>query len=48
MEQTLAIIKSDVVGRQWVGMIISKIEMNELAVHAIRTMRVAADQSALF
>ncbi|HEX7501788.1 MAG TPA: nucleoside-diphosphate kinase [Acidobacteriota bacterium] len=48
MEKTLAIIKPDAVQRQLVGVIISEIEMNKFAIAAIRTMRLTADQAALF
>ena len=48
MEQTLAIIKPDAVQRQLVGVIISEIEMNKFAITAIRTLRLTADQAALF
>jgi len=48
MEQTLAIIKPDAVQRQLVGVIISEIEMNKFTIAAIRTLRLTADQAALF
>lgn len=48
MEQTLAIIKPDAVQRQLVGVIISEIEMNKFAIAAIRTLRLSAEQAALF
>jgi nucleoside-diphosphate kinase len=48
MERTLAIIKPDAVQRQLVGVIISEIEMNKFSIAAIRTLRLTADQAALF
>ena len=48
MERTLAIIKPDAVQRQLVGVIISEIEMNKFAIAAIRTLRLSAEQAALF
>jgi nucleoside-diphosphate kinase len=48
MERTLAIIKPDAVQRQLVGVIISEIEMNKFAIAAIRTLRLTAEQAALF
>ena len=48
MERTLAIIKPDAVERQLVGVIISEIEMNKFSIAAIRTLRLTADQAALF
>jgi nucleoside-diphosphate kinase len=48
LEQTLAIIKPDAVQRQLVGLIISEIEMNKFAIAAIRTLRLTAEQAALF
>jgi len=48
LEQTLAIIKPDAVQRQLVGLIISEIEMNKFAITAIRTLRLTAEQAALF
>lgn len=48
MERTLAIIKPDAVRRQLVGVIISEIEMNKFAIAAIRTLRLSAEQAALF
>jgi len=48
LEQTLAIIKPDAVQRQLVGLIISEIEMNKFAITAIRTLRLSAEQAALF
>lgn len=48
MERTLAIIKPDAVQRQLVGVIISEIEMNKFSIAAIRTLRLTAEQAALF
>jgi nucleoside-diphosphate kinase len=48
VERTLAIIKPDAVQRQLAGVIISEIEMKRFAITSIRTLRLSADQAALF
>lgn len=48
MEQTLAIIKPDVVQRRLVGVIIAEIEKNDFHIAAIKTLQLTSAEAARF
>ena len=48
MEQTLAIVKPDAVGRNLAGKVIAHLEENGFRVRALRMMRLSREQAAAF